>query len=145
MSLMSMGSKSRSVPQQKVVVVPAFYKMQLQTDATGSYSFIDLDLPDIAHWGPHVQEIIVYTATENITTNFTWKLVAYWSIDGRNWSTSVDLFSAISANGNTIQTAFSTASALGPIMRYAIAVANGSGSAIERGVVTASLAFTFKS
>jgi hypothetical protein len=128
---------------QKVVLLPVCYKMQLQTDGTGSYSFIDLDLPDAANYGPYVESVIAYTSTENRTTNI--QIVSYWSIDGRNWSTAVDLFSVITGNGNTIQTAFTTASALGPIMRYAIAVANGSGSAIERGVVTASLAFTFKS
>jgi len=136
---------SKGMSLQKVVLLTVCYKMQLQTDGTTGYSFIDLDLPDAASFGPYVESVIAYTSTENRTANFQWKIVSYWSIDGRNWSTAVDLFSAITGNGNTIQTAFTTASALGPIMRYAIAVANGSGTAIERGVVTVSLAFTFKS
>ncbi|HMZ53090.1 MAG TPA: hypothetical protein PK988_12575, partial [Candidatus Sumerlaeota bacterium] len=43
---------SKGTSLQKVVLMPVCYKMQLQTDGTTSYSFIDLDLPDAASFGP---------------------------------------------------------------------------------------------
>ncbi len=132
-------------PQQKVVVVNSFYKKQLQTDGTTVFSYMDLEIPQAMEWGPYLESVQVHTNTENKTTNFTWKLVLYWSIDGRQWNVPVDLFSAISNNGGVIQIAYTTNTQFGLYMRYAIGVANGSGTAIERAVCTAALAFTFKS
>lgn len=137
--------KFRSVRSNKVRVLPVFYKKQLQTDGSTSWSYMDVDLPDAEGLGPYVESIIAYTSSESFTTSFQWKLVCYWSLDGRNWSTPTDVFSAITGSSTTIQTAFSTASALGPIMRYAIAVSNETGTAIERGVCSLALAFVFKS
>lgn len=131
----------------KVFVAPAFYKMQLQTDGTTTVTYIDLDLPDIIELGPYLESITAHTSTENKTTNFTWRISFYWSVDGRRWNptTPIDLFSGIAANGDVIQTAYSTTTNFGLKMRFCIAVANASGTAVERAVCSCALAFTFKS
>lgn len=97
------------------------------------------------HSGTNFESIQVHTATESRTSNFTWRVVFWWSVDGRRWNGPVDLFSAVSANSDVIQTAYSTTTTFGLQMRYGIGLANASGTAIERAVCTASLVFTFKS
>ena len=121
---------------QKVLVVPAFYKMQLQTDGTTTATYIDLDLPSVTDLGPYLESVTAHTMTENKTANFTWRMVFYWSMDGRQWNpaTPIDLFSGIAANGSVIQTAYTTTTNFGVKLRFAIAVVNASGAAIERAV-----------
>ncbi len=131
--------------QPKVRVVGFIQKMQLQTDGTTTPSYIDIQLPEALEWGPYLDSLQVQTSTENRTAQFTWRVVFWWSIDGRRWNGPVDLFSAVSANQDVIQTAYSTTTNFGLYMRYGIAVANASGTNIERAVCSATLVFTFKS
>ena len=138
----------KSIPTQKVVVLPLFYKKQLQTDGTTTFSYIDIELPQAYEWGPYLESITAHCTTENRTTNFSWKISFFWSTDGRRWnptSTPLDLFSAVSSNTDTIQTPYTTTSTFGLKMRYVISVANTSGTAIERAVCGCARAFTFKS
>ena len=131
--------------QPKVRVLPFIAKMQLQTDGTTTPSYIDIELPEALEFGPWLESIQVQTSTENRTAQFTWRVVFWWSIDGRRWNGPVDLFSAVSANQDVIQTAYSTSTSFGLYMRYGLAVANASGTNIERAVCSATLVFTFKS
>lgn len=138
----------KSQPQQKVILLPLFYKKQLQTDGTTTFSYLDIELPQAVEYGPYLDSIVAYTTTENKTANFSWKISFYWSIDGRRWNptnTPVDLFSAITANADTIHPAYSTSTTFGLRMRFVVSVANTSGTAIERAVCGAVLAFIFKS
>lgn len=137
---------AKAMPGSKVEVVPVCYKLQLTTDTTTSLSYLDVDLPlAVKDYGPHLDSIIAYTSSENMTTNFRWLLAFYWSIDGRRWSptTPTALFSEVSTNGDIIQTPYSAN--FGPNLRIVIGVRNNAGTAVERGVVTAALAFVFKS
>ena len=131
--------------QAKVRVLPFIAKMQLQSDGTTTPSYIDVPLAEALEWGPFLDSVQVQTSTENRTAQFTWRVVFWWSIDGRRWNGPVDLFSAVSANQDEIQTAYSTTTNFGIQMRYGIAVANASGTNIERAVCSAVLVFTFKS
>ena len=138
----------KSPIQQKVVLIPLFYKKQLQTDGTTTFTYIDVDVPQAAEYGPYLESIVAYTTTESKTANFSWKIGFFWSLDGRRWnpaSTPIDLFSAITSNADTIQTAYSTTTNFGLKMRFVVATANTSGTAIERAVCGAVLAFIFKS
>lgn len=138
----------KSPIQQKVVLIPLFYKKQLQTDGTTTFAYIDVDVPQAAEYGPYLESIVAYTTTESKTANFSWKIRFFWSLDGRRWnpaSTPIDLFSAITSNADTIQTAYSTTTNFGLKMRLVVATANTSGTAIERAVCGAVLAFIFKS
>lgn len=136
---------AKATPGQKVVLLAALTKEQVQTDTTTSDSYIDLSSLDAAReWGIHLSSVTCFTLTENATANFRWKLGFFWSIDGRKWSaTPIDLFSFISANGDVIQTAVT--SGFAPLMRYVLIVKNASGAALERGVLTCGVAFEFKS
>ncbi len=138
----------KSIPTQKVVLIPLFYKKQLQTDGTTTFSYIDIDLPQAVDWGPYLESITAHTSTESKTANFSWKIGFFWSFDGRRWnpaSTPIYLFSAITTIVDTVQTPYSTVANFGLKMRYVIAVANTSGTNIERAVCGCALAFTFKS
>ena len=139
----------KSQPQQKVILLPLFYKKQLQTDGTTTFSYMDVELPQAAEYGPYLDSIVAYTTTENKTNNFSWKISFYWSNDGRRWNPinniPVDLFSAITANADTIQPAYSTSTTFGLKMRFVVSVANTGGTAVERAVCGAVLAFIFKS
>ena len=135
----------RAVPGQKVRILPIFFKKQLQTDGTTTPGYLDLELDEPLEWGPYLESIQVHTSTESRTSNFTWRVVFWWSIDQRRWNGPTDLFSAVSANQDVIQTAYSTTTNFGMYMRYGVATANASGTAIERAVCSGALVFTFKS
>ena len=129
----------------KVKVVPACFKKQVQTDGTTSPSHIDLELDVALGFGPYLESIQVHTATENRTANFAWNLVFWWSLDGRQWGTPIDLFTGVTADGAVIQLPYTTATEFGMQMRYGLAVWNTSGTLIERAVLCSALVFTFKS
>ena len=132
-------------PGQKVVILPIFFKKQLQTDGNTSPSYMDLELDRAEEWGPYLTSIQAHTSTENRTANFTWRVVFWWSFDGRRWNGPTDLFSSVSANADTVQTEYTTNTTFGLKMKYGIAVANASGTALERAVCSGVLVFTFKS
>ena len=136
---------AKATPGQKVRILPLFYKKQLQTDGTTTPAYMDLELEEALEFGPYLDSIQVHTSTENRTANFTWRVVFWWSIDQRRWNGPTDLFSAVSANQDVIQTAYSTTTNFGIYMRYGIATANATGTAIERAVCSSTLVFTFKS
>ena len=113
-----------------------------------AWTYHEIDLPEVANWGPHLFSIIAHTNSEYMSTNFTWKLVFWRSNDGKTWvpTTPNDLFQVISIgtrDGDILQAAFSTSSEFGLHIKFGIAVKNGSGSAIETGVISAALAFNF--
>ena len=132
---------------EKVRVVPAAYKFQLATDgATQGVRYVDLELPQVVEWGPYLEQITATTQTESRSPQFKWKVVFWWSVDGREWSsTSLDLFSYVSADGSVIQPAYPTTTQFGPKMRFALAAENVSGTNVESATVTLLLAFQFRS
>ena len=127
-----------------VVVIPVISQTRIASDGTTTFTYQDIELPEAEEWGPHLEGITAHTITRGISANYAWKIVLYWSIDGRNWNGPTDLFAAVSAVGDVIQTEFTTATALGLKLRFAVGVANVTGTAIETGNITAALAFRFK-
>ena len=136
---------AKMISGQKVRILPLFFKRQLQTDGTTTPAYMDLELDEALEWGPYLESIQVHTSTENRTSNFTWRVVFWWSVDQRRWNGPTDLFSAVSANQDVIQTAYTTTTNFGIYMRYGIATSNASGTAVERAVCSGTLVFTFKS
>lgn len=131
-----------------VRIIPLFYKQLLVTDGSNAtWTHLDLDLPEIAKWGPHLASVQIHTCTENRSTYHKWKIVMYNSFDGRQWNGPFDLFTAItsSATRDVIQSEYTTTSTFGLHTRLAAACVNDSGTAIERALCSAVGVFTFKS
>ena len=134
-------------PESRVIVVPVADRVRIQTkgDDGNTDVILDVDLPEITHWGPHTLTITPHTKLESKTTNFRWKAVLYTSIDGINWSAPpADLFAYSTAASYVIQGDFTDKSKLGLFIRVALVCSPATGSAIESGVVTLALAFEFR-
>jgi hypothetical protein len=130
---------------QKVMLVQIADNVRLTSNGTMTWVNIDLDLPHLLGLGPYTEGIVPITNTVGATTNHSWKVVTWWSVDGRTWNGPTDVFAAITAgSGSAIQTTFSTATVLGPMMKYGLAVRNNAGTAIETAVVDAWLQFIFR-
>ena len=131
-------------PRSPVRVIPLLTEQPVTTDGTTTFRYIPLDLPEVAEWGPHLAQIMAAVETRNVTANFQWKIVMYWSMDGSEWEGPVDLFGALSSGpGRSIQAAFTDRGKLGPVMRFALGVANTTGAAIESAEVSCTLFFEF--
>lgn len=94
--------------------------------------------------GPRLAAITPHTFLDQFSSNFRWKIIFYWSVDGITWSGAVDLFSWSGTGGGVIQTPFIDATKLGLHMRYALACSPSTGTNREWGTVSAVLAFDFK-
>lgn len=126
-------------------VVPFLADQPVSTDATTNFRYIPIDLPEVAEWGPYLMEIVAAIETRNVTANFEWKIVHYWSMDGSEWEGPTDLFGALSSGpGRAIQTAYNTRTKFGPLMRFALAVRNTTGSAVESAEVSCTCYFDFR-
>lgn len=130
---------------RKVVVVRIAENLRISSPGGGTtWTYIPVDVPaGVAEWGPNLEQITAHCKTQARTTSNDWKVVFYWSHDGASWSGPLDLFAAISADGDTIQTPYATASNFGLKMRYAIAVRANAGTSSESATVSCALAFTF--
>lgn len=134
-------------PESRVVVVPVAERVRLQTKGDNETVdvVLDIDVPEITHWGPHTLTITPHTRLELKTANFRWKAVFYYSIDGITWSTSPEsLFAYSNTLGYVIQSDDTDKSKLGLFIRAALACSTVTGTAIESGVVTLALAFEFR-
>lgn len=144
------GSSRISGGFQKVRLVPLCYQYLAQTDGTLNWVYYDLDLPEIANWGPHIEGILPYGMTSNGTANHTWNVVISYSFDGKVWSAWNPLFAPINSfasPGPFNAALFNNAAWFGPIIRLAIAVKSsaGAGTVVESGIVGASCGFVFRS
>ena len=135
-----MGSNMSSI----IEVVQLFYTRHLLTVGSSSLSYIDIDNDTVRSFGPYLAGMTLMISTENRTTNHNYKIVYYWSLDGRQWSNPVDLCSVISASGDVIQVEVTDQTKFGLHIRFAIAQANASGTNIERAVSSAWLVLRFK-
>lgn len=134
---------SLRLPTSKVVVLALFYKKQVQTDATTSWTYIDIDLPEATEAGPWLESLTAHTLLENPTA-IEYKLVFYYSADGRTWKGPYDIHSPVTSADHYVHPAYTTTTNFGLQMRYAIAVRNSSATGkVERAVVTAALALMF--
>lgn len=133
-------------PTNKISVVFLCLNLPAPSNVTTAWVYSTLDLPEAMDWGPFLEGITAHTDTQGATTTHEWKVVVYTSIDGRNWSNPIDLFTAIAAgSGYAIQTEYTTTSNFGLKMRFAIASRTSSAGGIQSATVTCALAFRFKS
>jgi hypothetical protein len=120
--------------------------VRLQTSSSMTWAYLEVESSELDMLGPSIDNLVVHTNTIGATASHAWKVVTWWSVDGRTWNGPTDLFTAIVAgSGAAIQAAFATTSAFGLRMRYGLAFRNNAGTAAETAVVDAWLQITFKS
>lgn len=129
---------------EKVRYLNLAYKYLLQSDGSQTWVYIDLDQPEIIEWGPHLGALTAHTDTANRTAEHRWKLVLWWSMDGRTWQGPTDVFAAIQANGAVIQSDFNDKTKLGPKIKLSLACRTETGSNVERALVSLGVAFEFR-
>jgi len=131
------------VPTTKVKVVPLAYKFMLQSDSTTSWRYFELELSQIQSWGPHLSEITVHSLTQTRTPQQEWKVVLWFSLDGKQWDGPHDIFTAVVANGDVVHTPFADKTKFGMNIKLGLAVHNSVGTNSESAVVSAAGAFSF--
>ena len=57
------------IPNQKVLVIPLFMDLFLQTDGTTSYVHTEIECPQIEGLGPYIEEMSCLTVTRNRTVS----------------------------------------------------------------------------
>lgn len=135
-------------PTGKVAVVPMCFKQQLVTDGQfTTWSYVEFQIDEIEDWGPFLMGITAHTRSESMTQYVRWKVVFWTSVDGRNWSSPIDMFTEVTVSANNtdaVKTEYTTAQSFGLKMKFGLAVLNtASNTSIERAVVTVALAFKF--
>ncbi len=120
-----------------VIVQPLAYKLLLQSDGGQNFRIFDLDLPAIARLGPQLASIRVETLTETRTAQHEWKVVIFYSLDGKLWSPPADLISVINTNGDVVHPAFTDETKFGLHIRLGLAVRSASGTALDSTVISA--------
>lgn len=128
-----------------IEVLELYYKQQVMTDGTTTPSYIDIPSEEIAGLGPYLAGITLMTCTESRTAQHGYKVVFYWTLDGRQWNGPVDLCASITSSGDVIHTEFTDATKLGIKLRLAISVVNSSGTNVERAVSSAWAVLRYKS
>jgi hypothetical protein len=120
-----------------VIVQPLAYKLLLQSNGSQTYRFFELDLPAIARLGPQLASIRVETLTEGRTSQHQWKVVLFYSLDGKLWSPPVDLTTEVNTDGDVVHAAFTDETKFGLHIRLGLAVRSASGNALDSAVVSA--------
>jgi hypothetical protein len=122
-----------ATPAQKTLVFSL--PMMLLTSKGGdqNWSFIDIPMGDLEALGPYLAALTAHTNSFAKSANAQWKVVFWWSVDAKTWSppTPIDLFAAITAEGQAIQVAYNDATKFGIHLRFAYAIRAGAGTAIE--------------
>lgn len=137
------------VAGRKVLVYELFTGMTLTSkgDAT-NWSYTKVDAEELLYLGPYLTSIQAHTNTTGATSAHSWKVVFWWSFDGRNWlpTNPENLFTAITGgSGAAIQAAYTSTGNFGYMMKYAAGVKNNAGATIETASVSCKLVFTFAS
>lgn len=134
---------SMTGPDGQTIVVPLFEGQQFNTTGAGT-TLVDVTNDLVANMGPYVASVQAYTATENKSAQFQWKLQGQGSTTGRTYNTLFDLFANITANGEAPQTAYTAVDNLGRKTRYGLACSAVSGTAVESAVLWCYLAFRLR-
>jgi hypothetical protein len=139
------GAVNRMPPAGvRVMVIPFADNEQFTTSGGTSFEYFELSsLEPLRYFGPWISSITAHTRVNSIAANTEWKIVFFWSVDGKNWTGPTDLFAAQSTSGNVIQTPYTTRTTFGLQMRYAVGLRVTTGTASASLNVTGSLAIEF--
>jgi hypothetical protein len=123
-------------PDQKTRVIELTAgPMDLQTDATTSFNYVDTE---VEVDGENVESVQILTVTWNRSPFHSWAVFALWQNKGRSWSTPVQLTSDLQADGETIETEVSTLTDLGARkLRFQLGAKNSSGVVRNYGTIRA--------
>lgn len=128
----------------KTLIMPLLRNFRSETNGTTSYSYVELDIPEIEHLGPYLEGVKVHTETMGRTTNHAWTIVVNNSLDGKAWGNEAALFSDLVADGQAVQAKYTTATSFGTRMRLSLAQKNTTGAAVESAMVSAVAFFYFR-
>jgi hypothetical protein len=98
-----------------------------------NWTYIDIDMGELEDLGPYLAAMTVHTRTQSKSASVQWKLSFYWSVDGKTWNpvSPTDVFAAVAADGQAIQTPYTDATKFGIKLRFVYAVRASTGTAVE--------------
>ncbi|MCK6531096.1 hypothetical protein L6R50_27225 [Myxococcota bacterium] len=136
-STASSGLIYSQAPNGKSVLIPLLSNFTAATDGTGTASYSDIEIGDAEGLFAFAESVTAHTLTRGASAQHDWKIVFYYSFDGKSWSSPIDLFPWISAGtGYAIQTANTTTSNFGLRVRFALAVRNSAGTVVNTAIVS---------
>ncbi len=129
-----------------VTIIPLFISRLIRSGGGGTSFTTDyLDLPQLKEVLPFAASMKLHTVARQTTAACEWKVVFCWSADGNDWSSAVDLHSAISADGQSITTPYATLANFGRLARFGVSARASSGTGQEGAVASAWLEITWRS
>jgi hypothetical protein len=131
-------------PDDQTIVWPLAEARQINTDGTAGNTLIDVTTAEIERLSPYVASIQAYTAMENKSANFRWKVIFQGSTTGRTFGSITDLFAFVTSNAEATQTAYTSTDNLGVRTRWGISCSASSGTAVESGIIWCYLAFRLR-
>lgn len=131
-------------PDAQTVMVPLFEGQQFNTDGTAGSTLLDVTNDLIAEIAPYSASVQAYTAMENKSANFRWKIQFQGSTTGRTYGAVTDLFAFLSSNGESTQAAYTSMDNLGRKTRWALTMSPSAGTAVESGILWCYLAFRLR-
>ena len=106
-----------------------------------AWEYLELEGP--RDLGPHLESVTSHTRLRSPTSNFEFKCVFLWSIDGSSWNGPHDLTTATGSAGQAISAPFDSVDDFGLKMRWAVAYRASSGTLVESANVTWGVALDF--
>lgn len=124
---------------EKCQVMMLCYKKLIQTKSDGSEAIYELDTPEIEGIGPHLEGMTPHTLLESSDASFQWKVVYWWSLDGRTWVGPANMFADSTTGVPTIHAEVTDPTTFGLHMKWGLACSAVSGSSRLSGSVTVAL------
>lgn len=124
----------------RIVMIPLLDRVRVSTNGklyASDKVLVDIDAPEFTRILPYAEELVLYTAGEQVSANLKWGIFYYSSVletfDAAPTQIGADVTTAVS----TRHTATVDTSRFLPNARPVLAIGNATGSAVEGGVLTA--------
>lgn len=124
----------------RVIELELALEKRFQTDGSINDLYFYIEAPDLKGIGAHTEDVQVRWATTAFTTDFEFRIEAFYSNDGgETWTTmgTTALMTDQSSSGQSNGAVFADRTKFGRDFRFAVVVKNTQGTAIESGGISA--------
>ena len=124
----------RTAQTRKVAVITLCTDRQFVTQGSTTYKNFVVGPRVLQGVGPLLESIAAQGRGKDFSTNFRFKLVGEYSVDGELFSAfGGTIIGETTAQGNVVPTPHSTLTDYGNDLRFSVAVSNTTGTAVESG------------
>ena len=118
-------------------IVQIMDRENISTNGSATWTPRKFAPKDIQNVGPYLVGMRVHAKLAEKSTNFQYRVVGQWSVDGITWTDFANpLLTTQSADGSVVSSEYTTTTDFGIFIRVSIQASNASGTAVENGVLT---------